>query len=213
MWIQGGRATAAAAAAAARAKGHNLACTAAGALCRPCTTPASPAQPFPAPRKKHLSILSRLNASRCQFPLPHHRSCTTPTSLETAAPSTGRCVCCYYSPALPLLASVAVLVLQICCLRHAHVVPRPCCAAPKRPVHIVGRRLLAACGREKENPAPVCRRATQLPARPSALPLKPSRPARLPLNQQAPEQLIGLKCTAKADVYSYGLGEPAFQIR
>ena len=25
---------------------------------------------------------------------------------------------------------------------------------------------------------------------------------------QAPEQLIGLKCTVKADVYSYGLGEP-----
>jgi len=26
-------------------------------------------------------------------------------------------------------------------------------------------------------------------------------------NWAAPEQLIGLKCTAKADVYSYGLGE------
>jgi hypothetical protein len=25
-------------------------------------------------------------------------------------------------------------------------------------------------------------------------------------NWAAPEQLIGLKCTAKADVYSYGLG-------
>jgi hypothetical protein len=28
---------------------------------------------------------------------------------------------------------------------------------------------------------------------------------------QAPEQLIGLKCTAKADVYSYGLGELSCQ--